>query len=214
MCPGSEFLEKMDVLDLIINILKEHERNLEKLADKFESVLNNLYSVESKISSLNENFAQFLFFKTLNPESMTKPVTLAQCKEWTEFRDRSAGAHVVTFEMENNVFTVNSMSGNVVYRYSEFLPEVKFQVEEGEKRYVVKKMSFDSLGDLFPVFERRLKCGLEVFVKGLKFDLADNERLLQLTYQVDPAKAKHWLSEELSVSEEKVIEGKLAYSFL
>ena len=201
MCPSSEVQEKMDVLDLIINILKEHEENLEKLADKFGSALNNL---ESKISNLNEAFAQLLFSKTSNPENM-KPAALAQCKEWTEFRAKSAGAHIVAFKVEEKVFTVNSLLSDVVYRYSEPLPELKFQVEEGEKRYVVKKMAFDSPGDLFLVFKGRLKCGLEVFVKGSKFDLFDNERLLQLTYCVDPARAKHWLSEELSVPKENII---------
>ena len=35
MCPDLNFQKKMDVLDLIINVLKEHEENLDKLADKF-----------------------------------------------------------------------------------------------------------------------------------------------------------------------------------
>jgi len=176
MCPDTDFQEKMDILDLIINILKEHEGNLQRLANKFESVLNNLYSVETRITGLNESFSQFLFSKEANPKEL-KPAALVECKEWKEFKEKSTGAHMIAFEVDIKIFTVNSLSGNIVYRYSESLPELKLQVEEGEKRYIVKKMAFDSCGDLYPVFERRLKCGLEVFVKGSKFDLSDNECL-------------------------------------
>ena len=211
MCPDLNFQKKMDVLDLIINVLKEHEENLDKLADKFENVLDKLFSVENKISNLNETFAQFLFSKRTDSKYL-KQATLTECEEWTEFRDRSAGVHKVAFEVEENVFTVNSSLGDVVYRYSEFLPELKVQVEEGDTEYVIKKMVFDSLGDLFPIFERQLKCGLEIYVKGSRFNLSDNERLLHLTYHVDPIMAKHWLSEELNIPEENIIEGKLSHS--
>jgi hypothetical protein len=213
MCPDLNFQKKMDVLDLIINVLKEHEENLDKLADKFENVLNKLFSVENKISNLNETFAQFLFSKRTNSK-YSNQVTLTECKGWTEFKDRSAGAHTVAFEVEENVFTVNSSLGDVVYRYSEFLPELKIQVEEGHKQYVVKKMVFDSPGDLYPIFERQLKCGLEIFVKGSRSNLSDKERLLHLTYHVDPILAKHWLSDELNVPEENIIEGKLLHPSL
>ena len=213
MCPG-KFQEKMDVLDLIISVLKEHEETLGNLADKFESMISNLYAVESKISSLNETFTRLMFSKTLNTPNLTKPATLVQCKEWAEFRGRSNGARMVAFEVEEKVFTVSSERDGVVFRYSEFLPELRFQTGEGPKRSIVEKMSFDSLGDLSPVFERRLKCGLEIVVKGSKFDLSNGEHLFQLKYQVDPDRAKIWLSEELEVPEGKVIEGKLAYSSL
>ena len=199
----------MDVLDLIINVLREHEETLGNLADKFESVITNLYTVESKISSLNETFTRLLFSKTLNPLNPAKPATLVQCKEWAEFRDRCRGARMVAFEVEERVFTVSSVRDGVVCRYSEFLPELRFQTGEGPKQFIVEKMSFDSLGDLSPVFERRLKCGLEVIVKDSRFDLSDGEHLFQLTYQVDPAGARSWLSEELEVPEENVIEGKV-----
>lgn len=212
MCPSSEFQEKVDVLDLIINILKEHEENLGKIADKFESVTNNLYSVESRISSLNETLAQILLSRTTSPSTQAKPAALVEHKDWATFKERSRGASVVAFEVEEKVFTVSSLSDGIACRYSESLPELKFQVGDGERRYVIEKMSMESSDDLSPVFERKLRCGLEVVVKSSKFDLSDGGRVFRLTYEVDSVTARLWLSEELGVPEENIVEGKLSFT--
>jgi len=215
MCPSSEFQEKMDVLDLIINILKEHEESLEGLADRLEGMINNLHSLEDKISSLNETLAQFLFSKTANPliapsqANVTKPLTLIDCAEWTEFKDRSKKARMVAFQTEDKAFTVSSLSNGVVFKYSEGLPEVRFQVGNELKQFAVEKISFNGPDGLSLIFEKRLKCGLEATVRGSTFNLSEGERLFQLSYHVDSVTAKHWLSKELSVPKENIIEGNI-----
>jgi len=215
MCPSSEFQEKMDVLDLIINILKEHEESLEGLADRLEGMINNLHSLEDKISSLNETLAQFLFSTTANPlttpsqANVTKPLTLVDCTEWTEFKERSKKAQMVAFQVKEKVFTVSSLSNGAVFRYSEALPEVRFQVGDESKQFAVEKISFNGPDDLSLIFERRLKCGLEAAVRGSNFNLSEGERLFQLSYHVDSVTAKQWLSKELSVPEENIIEGNI-----
>jgi len=216
MCPSSEFQEKMDVLDLIINILKEHEESLEGLADRLEGMINNLHSLEDKISSLNETLAQFLSSNTANPlvapspANVTKPLTLIDCAEWTEFKDRSKIlARMVAFQVKERVFTVSSLSNGVVFKYSEGLPEVRFQVGDESKQFAVEKISFNRPDDLSLIFENRLKCGLKANVRGSTFNLSEGERLFQLSYHVDPATAKHWLSKELSVPKENIIEGNI-----
>jgi len=215
MCPSSEFQEKMDVLDLIINILKEHEESLEGLADRLEGMINNLHSLEDKISSLNETLAQFLSFNTANPlilpsqANETKPLTLIDCGEWTEFKERSKKARMVAFQVKDKVFTVSSLSNGVVFKYSENLPEVRFQVGDESKQFAVEKISFNGPDDLSLIFEKRLKCGLEATVRGSTFNLSEGTRLFQLSYHVDLATAKRWLSKELSVPKENIIEGNI-----
>ncbi len=215
MCPSSEFQEKIDVLDLIINILKEHEESLEGLADRLEGMINNLHSVEDKISSLNENLAQLLFSNTANPliapsqANETKPLTLIDCREWAEFKDKSKKARTVAFQVKEKAFTVSSLSNGVVFKYSEVLPEVRFQVGDESKQFAVEKIFFNGPDDPSLIFEKRLKCGLEATVRGSNFNLSEGERLFQLSYHVDPATAKHWLSKELNVPKENIIEGNI-----
>jgi len=215
MCPSSEFQEKMDVLDLIINILKEHEESLEGLADRLEGMINNFHSLEDKISSLNETLAQFLSSNNANPlitpsqDHRTKPLTLIDCTEWTEFKGRSKKARMVAFQVKEKAFTVSSLSNGVVFKYSESLPEVRFQVEDQTEQFVVEKIFLNSPDDPSLIFEKRLKCGLEATVRGSTFTLSEGERLFQLSYHVDSAMAKHWLSKELSIPEENIIEGNI-----
>ena len=81
MCPSSEFQERIDTLDLIINVLKEHEKILDKLAERLESIVDDLKArgaeceeiiesislIDEKISGLNKAFARFLASKTPKP---------------------------------------------------------------------------------------------------------------------------------------------------
>ena len=221
MSTDSEFQEKIDTLDLIINVLKEHEKILDKLAEKLESTVNNLKTrgaegekirksislIDEKISSLNDAIAQFLASKTPKPARFS----LVQCEEWTDFKDKSRGARRVAFEAEEKAFTVNSMSDEEIYEYSEALAEHEFCVKEEEKRYVLEKMFIDSLDDVPLVFKRGLKCGLDVSIISSKFDLPDGRHVFKLTYHVDPERAKRWLSKELEVPEDNIIEGKIIF---
>jgi len=189
VCPDSEFQKKVDTLDLIIGVLKEHEKILDKLAKKLERIVK---LASSKIPKL----ARF---------------ALVQCKEWTDFKDKSRGARRVAFEVEEKTFTVNSVSDEGVFKYSEVLAEHEFCVKEEEKRYVLEKMFIDSLDDVPLVFKRGLRCGLEVSIRSSEFDLSDGKHVFKLTYHVDPGRAKRWLSKELEVPEEKIIEGKIIF---
>jgi len=211
LCPGSEFQEKMDVLDLIIGILREHEESLSKIAERFESVIKNLDAVEGKVSSLNDTLAQAILSRA-PISSSPKPAAVVECKDWTTFRERIQGGGTVAFEADQGVFIVSSLTEGVISTYSEYLPEVKFQVAEGEKRCIIEKMSLSSPGDLSPIFERRLRCGLEVEAKNSKFELPDGEQVFRLTYEIDPAKTRRWLAKELKIPQEDIVEGRLTYS--
>ena len=47
MCPNSEFRERIDTLDLIINVLKEHEKILDGLAERLEVIVDRLKTREA-----------------------------------------------------------------------------------------------------------------------------------------------------------------------
>jgi len=221
VCPSSEFQERIDTLDLIIKVLKEHEKILDRLADRLESIVNDLKArgaeekkiresisqIGEKISSLNDAFARYrsIDFKISKPARFA----LVQCEEWADFKDKSRGARRVAFEIEEKTFSVNALANEEIFKYSETLPEHELHVKEEEKRYVIEKMFVDSIDDVPLVLERRLRCGLEVSIRSSKFDLSDVEHVLKLTYFVDSDRAKHWLSEELEVPEKNIVEGEI-----
>ena len=200
MCPSSEFQEKVDALDLVINILKEHEKTLSNLADRLEGFVKDISELDRR-----KSLTPFLVSKT------AKPMTLVRCEEWTDFNARSRDAQLVAFEVRERVFTVNSVSDEAVCEYSEFLPQINFRVKEEDGRYIVDEISVGNLNDLLLLFTGRLRCGLAVFVKSSRFDLSDKERVVQLSRQVDPAEAKRWLSRELNVAEENIVLGKIVH---
>jgi len=221
VCPSSEFQERIDTLDLIIKVLKEHEKILDRLAERLESIVDDLKArgveggkiresislIGEKISSLNDALVRYrsIDFKIPKPARFA----LVKCKEWRDFKDKSRGARRVAFEVREKTFSVNALSDEEIFKYSETLPEHEFHVKEEKKHYVIEKMFVGSLDDVLLVLERRLRCGLEVSTRSSRFDLSDVEHVFRLTCFVDSDRAKNWLSEELEVPEKNIVEGEI-----
>jgi len=89
-----EFQEKIDVLDIIISILKDHEENLSKIIDRFDSVCEDISAFEEKVSLLDK------------------------CLERL-----SQGALLVAFEVVGDRFFFSSVSDLFIFTYSAGFPE-------------------------------------------------------------------------------------------
>lgn len=143
--PG--FQSKIDVLDLIISILKDHEENLSGSIDKIGDMLQNR-----------------------NPVPVKEPhhlLVFVDCLRWSDFKRASAGSSLVGYRIDVwNEFTIISVSPRFISRYSEKLPRSKDDIM------------------------------LEDTVCGKVLDL-------------DSIGLRHWLSEELKVPENKIIEGNI-----
>lgn len=221
MSPNSEFRERIDTLDLIINVLKEHEKMLDRLAERLEGIADRLKTreasgkeirdslslIENEISSLSEAFSRLSFVKV--PESAR--LVSVQCKEWKDFRAKSRGARRVAFDLEEKVFTVSSLSNEEVFNYSEVLVEHELHAKKEEKGYLIEKIFVENLEEVPLFFKNQLRCGLSVSVRSSKFALPDSEYVFKLAYYVDSDEVKHWLSEELEVPEKNVVEGRIAF---
>jgi hypothetical protein len=46
-----KFNEKMEVLDLIISVLMQHEKKLDEISNKLDTIVDDLYIVESELRS-------------------------------------------------------------------------------------------------------------------------------------------------------------------
>jgi len=190
MFANSRFEGKIDVLDLLINILKDHEENLSDVVDKLDVFLDNLSLAQKKTAKLDQILKRDdlsdvvdrlgVFINSLSSvvekisrESTSEKdrhIAIVDCRKWSEFRVVSAGASLVAFEMDVwNVFSITSRSREFIFRFSESLPMSK--------------------NDAMP--------------EGSASNKLPN---------LDSTSLRRWLSEELKVPEEKIIEGNLVKS--
>jgi hypothetical protein len=190
---------RIDALDLVINVLKEHEKGLDRLVERLEALVSILEkAAEGKVSPVK---------KAIMEASVRLPKV--QCEKWEDFKEKSKGMGMVAFEAEKGHFTVYSASDAEAYTYSEDLPCCSFQLKEKEDHFSVEKILFNHVNDLTTIFEKRLMCGLEVFIKSSKVLSPDGNWVIELTCGISPETAKAWLSRELNISEKNIVMGKI-----
>lgn len=94
--------EKMNALDFVITVLKEHEKTLDFLIEKLESALKSFPGVseEAKIVTAAQ--------RSIN----------VQCQEWSEFREACVKAEAVSFRIDGDL-EIEALQGSVIYEYKE-----------------------------------------------------------------------------------------------
>ena len=192
MASNSGYREKVDVIDFIINVLREHEKTLDELVGRLEGAFERLPEVRGA-------------------ERIEKPPAICvEIRGWDEFRSRCRGAPMVAFEADGRVFSIYAVKGGLVYTYSEPLPEMSIRMRKSEDRYIVEEFSVDSLEGVSLAFKKRLNCGLEGAVKGSEVRVQEGVHLINIAYDVNIEEAKRWLSKELKVDKENIVRGKMA----
>jgi hypothetical protein len=191
LASDSTYRDKVDVIDFIINVLREHEKTLDELVGRLEGAFERLPRVEGA-------------------ERVEKPPAMGiEVRDWEEFRLRCRGAPIVAFEVDGKVFSIYAVKEGLVYNYSEELPELSIRMRKSEDRYVMEEFSVDSLEGVSLAFRKRLNCGLEGAVKGSKVRIQEGVHLINIAYDVNIEEAKRWLSKELKVDKESIIRGRI-----
>ncbi len=100
--------EKMNALDFVISVLREHESTLDTLIEKLEDALKALSPELREAPS--------------EPQPKTKVVAKARinilCEDWNEFAETCSGAERVSFQIGEQL-RVKALLNNVLYRYEE-----------------------------------------------------------------------------------------------
>ena len=95
-----------------------------------------------------------------------------------------------------------------IFRYSEKIPRNTYKLVNEEKQYLVDKFYIEDLENPM-FFNGTLKCGLKLSTKTTKMALNDREFQITLDYDLDSDVTKEFLSKELSVSKENIVEGRI-----
>ncbi|RJS90685.1 hypothetical protein CW705_05740 [Candidatus Bathyarchaeota archaeon] len=188
----SKFEEKIDVLDLIINVLRDHEENLSRTLENFDDVHQRISAFAEKLNLLDKILERLDGLKVkriIEATGINGPLVKVKCNDWATFRAASQGALLVTFEISEGNVTVSSITDLFVFIYNDGIPELMSVMGSGIMRWVSKIMkngesaveSFDLLHFQDDIYE-------EV---------------------IDPEAFRNWLSTDLKISKEKIIHGKV-----
>ena len=145
--------EALEAIDFIVNVLKEHEKDLDRLISELGTVTQSLGEtgelsckvdkIEERIGGLqNEitNLVNYLLTSPretplLTPEQKTKvlqasvthsPPVILRCKQWVDFQTLSFQAQTVSFMYKDaeKTFQANALKENQIITYSGDLPKL------------------------------------------------------------------------------------------
>jgi hypothetical protein len=200
----SGYHEKMDALDLIMNALKDHEKQLDEISHRLEQAFKEVTTRKPSTIEVAPEAQR----REAPPRKRTPQVIF---NKWNEFKDTSQDATMVAFEVEGNLFQVYAMVDDGVFTYEETLLHTTFKVVEEPSRFTIDKDFINNIDAIQFLLEGKLKCGLILSIKSSKIPLTEREYLFELRYDFKSDKVKEFLSRELEVSKDNIVEGKITY---
>ena len=175
--------DKVEVMDFLINVLKDHEKSLDTLITRAEDVIE-------------ENQSPHMVAQNSPPLKIT-------LRDWDEFKDRAIEAELVCFDMIDSVFLCNAITNDKVYFFSEKAPEVEVELGKNQD-LVMKGLDLSNLDEGIASLNGRLDIGLEL--KATKLRKTDDQKNLIL-HELDSLYTKNWLSKEIGIHRDFIVHG-------
>ena len=203
----SGFDEKIDVIDLIINVLKDHEKKLDELVSRIEKahIINR-----TPTDTLEEVTPQIERASSLPVEKTSSgaPVKV-KLSEWNEFRTRCESARLVAFEVVDGRFQVTALTDSVLYRYTEKIPSMEIRYKTVDEKAQIESIDINRAELVSEAFNEILKCGLKMEKTEHNFKEPGGESVLKVNFHVDTATARSWVAYQLAVDDEKILHGSM-----
>ncbi len=130
--------EALEALDFIISVLKEHEKDLDRLIGELGEVTERfgetgevsgkIDAVEERLSSLQteiSNIIKFISSPREAPVYAHGPPVIVRCKQWEDFKVLATGAETVSFLFREaeKTFQADALKGGRVLTYSGEFPQ-------------------------------------------------------------------------------------------
>ncbi|MDH5415571.1 MAG: hypothetical protein OEW87_15650 [Flavobacteriaceae bacterium] len=129
--------EALEALDFIISVLKEHEKDLDRLIGelgevtkrfgKTSEVSGKIETVEERLSSLQTEISELIKFIS-SPRQATVyahgPPVIVRCKLWEDFKVLATGAETVSFLFKEaeKIFQADALKDGRVLTYTGEFP--------------------------------------------------------------------------------------------
>jgi len=185
----SRFKEKIDVLDLIIEVLRDHEETLSGLVERFEEISGKMAVLDENINllgSILERLGELRVKDIVKASGINGPLTRIECNDWETFRSSSQGALIVTFEFSGGEVIVSSVTDLFIFTFSGGLLEFMGELSKAKVNW--RGRAYKAIGDIPPHME---------------------DDYYEAT--VDPEVFRRFLSFELGMPEEKIIRGRVLH---
>ena len=145
--------EALEALDFIVNVLKEHEKDLDRLISELGTVTEALgetgelsskvEKVEERISGLQNEINSLVSYLSMSPREapvltseqkaevvqagvMHGPPVILRCKQWDDFQTLAFQAQTLSFMYKEaeKTFQADALKGNQIITYSGELPKL------------------------------------------------------------------------------------------
>jgi hypothetical protein len=145
--------DALEALDFIVNVLKEHEKDLDRLINELGTVTEALgetgelnskvEKVEERISGLQNEITSLVNYLSASPREtpvltpqqqaevaqpsvMHGPPVILRCKQWDDFQTLAFQAQTVSFMYKEaeKTFQADALKGNQIITYSGELPQL------------------------------------------------------------------------------------------
>jgi len=129
--------EALEALDFIISVLKEHEKDLDRLIGELDEVTTRfgqtgeasgkIEAVEGRLSSLQTEVSNLIKFISSPREARVYahgPPVIVKCKQWEDFKVLATDAETVSFLFREaeKTFQADALKGGRVLTYSGEFP--------------------------------------------------------------------------------------------
>jgi hypothetical protein len=187
--------ERVDIIDFIINVLKEHEKNLDTQINKLEEIV--------AISG------------TARPSQGEAMGRVSRVKvavnDWSEFREKGKEPQMLAFNISDEKLEVSALKDGTLFVYCEEIPELSMTVEREEGKLVTRGGNFIDLFDSLSLIAGSLQCGMPVKHSRVDFKLPEGNVVQKIIFKVDSEAAKSWLSKQLGVEKTSIIIGSIEF---
>lgn len=204
----SGYREKMDALDLIMNALKDHERQLDRLARQLEQAFKAAKARAPSPRDI-ESEQQPQLQPQLREALPRQRVPHILVRAWSEFQRTCQAATRVAFEVTGNRFRVSAVGKDAVFTYEEILPNTPLKVVEEASHLTLDRNALLDTDALRFLIEGRLRCGLVLTIRSVSTRLNEREALVDLQYRYVADEVKGFLSKELGVPTDRILEGTI-----
>jgi hypothetical protein len=145
--------EALEALDFIVNVLKEHEKDLDRLINELGTVTEQLgetgelsskvEKVEQRITGLQNEISSLINYLSTSPREaplvikeqksevvqagvMPGPPVILRCKQWEDFQTLAFQAQTLSFMYKEaeKTFQADALKGNQIITYSGELPKL------------------------------------------------------------------------------------------
>jgi len=135
--------DALEALDFIVNVLREHEKDLDKLIKELgeiterlgnsEELSEKIERIEERLASIQNEIANVVNYvsaerKPVEIERQVQikgPPVIMRCRQWEDFRTLASGAEIVSFlcKETDRSFQAGALRNGKVITYSGELPK-------------------------------------------------------------------------------------------